>query len=60
MGTFHTITSEYNGQPNGPKFIVREHGKRYLAWFETEEAARDYVTGELDGRVVTGSPSFFS
>lgn len=39
-GTWYTITREYNGAPNGPKFIVRRHARSYEGGFDTREALR--------------------
>ena len=49
-GTWFTITREYNGAPNGPKFIVRRHAQSYEGWHETLENAAAWVA-EQNGRV---------
>lgn len=49
-GTWYTITREYNGAPNGPKFIVRRHARSYEGGFDTREDAAAWVA-EQDGRV---------
>ena len=50
ISTWFTITREYNGAPNGPKFIVRRHAQSYEGGFDTREMAETWVA-EQNGRV---------
>lgn len=50
ISTWFTITREYNGAPDGPKFIVRRHAVHYEGGHDTQEDARAWVA-EQNGRV---------
>lgn len=50
ISTWFTITREYNGAPDGPKFIVRRHAVHYEGGHETQEDAWAWVA-EQNGRV---------
>lgn len=50
ISTWFTITREYNGAPDGPKFIVRRHAVHYEGGHDTQEDAWAWVA-EQNGRV---------
>ena len=52
---WYTITSEYNGAPDGPKFIVRRFGDEYIQGFDTQAEAETWIEGN-GGRVGKPDP----